>query len=56
MQLCNMRLVFTVWWKKWADCEELKPKPNETWAFVERKAEADKHRTEWCETSKRYRC
>ena len=32
----------------WKDCEELKPKPKEKWAFVDKKREETKQRTERC--------
>ena len=30
---------------EWRDCEELQPKPQEKWTFVDKKVEAKKHRT-----------
>ena len=41
--------------EQWKDCEELRPKPNEKWVFVEKKSENIKHRTEWCAEADRYR-
>ena len=38
--------------EEWADCGELKPKPRDIWESVESKVEADKHRAEWCATTK----
>ena len=38
------------------ESEELKPKPQEKWTFVDRKCEGMKHRTEWCAEADRYRC
>ena len=49
MQPYNMKPVFK-------DCEELEPRPEEKWTFVNRKSEAKKHHTEWCVTVKNYRC
>ena len=37
-------------------CEELEPKSKEKWIFVNKKREAMKHQTEWCETTNKYRC
>ena len=38
--------------EEWEDCEELRPKPKETWSFIDRKSEGMKHRTEWCAESR----
>ena len=34
--------------EQWKDYEELKPKPEEKWSFVDKRSEGTKHRTEWC--------
>ena len=42
--------------EEWKGCEELKPKPKETWIFVDKKREVMKHQTEWCAQANKYRC
>ena len=42
--------------KEWKDCEELQPKPQEKWKFVDKGKEETKYRTEWCAEAKKYRC
>ena len=42
--------------EEWTECEELKPKPEEKWIFVNTKSDRTKHRTEWCAEADRYRC
>ena len=42
--------------EEWKDCEELKPKPKEKWAFVDKKSDESKHRTERCAEANKYRC
>ena len=41
--------------EEWKDCEELKPKPEEKWIFLEQKREERKHRVEWCADANSYR-
>ena len=53
MQLCSMQPAFV---EEWKDCEELRPKPKEKWAFVAKKSVTLKHRTEWRADASRYRC
>ena len=43
-----------LWWWNGKTCEELKPKPRENWTFVNKKGEAKKHQTEWCDTANKY--
>ena len=42
--------------EEWKDCEELKPKPEEKWIFVDSKREETKHRTDLCAEANQYRC
>ena len=42
--------------QEWKECEELKPKPKETWSIVDKRSEGMKHRTERCAEADRYRC
>ena len=52
-----MQLAFTVWWKNGKTVKKfLWPKPKERWVFVDKKAEATKHRTEWCAAASKDRC
>ena len=38
------------------DCEELKPMQKDKGAFVDKKLEAQKHRTQWCAIVSKDRC
>ena len=53
-QHCIMRPAFYCLAEEWKDCEELMPKPEEKWIFVNE--EDTKHRTEWCGEAEKYRC